>query len=98
MERLTKKEQAEVDEMINAITSADRRLAAGKIKPSEHEEIIRGIRERQNLMRIRKTNSLTTPIAELTQEEYNRAYTNGYQSGFNEGLRIRLTGRTNGNP
>jgi flagellar biosynthesis/type III secretory pathway protein FliH len=98
MDRLTKNERMEVDEMLKAITSAERRLAAGDIKPSEHEAIIRSIRERQNLMRIRKINSLTTPIAELSQEEYNRAYSAGYQSGFNEGLRIRLTRRTTGIP
>jgi tRNA pseudouridine-54 N-methylase len=96
MDALTKKEREALSEMLKAIETADRKLAAGEIRSSEHEALIRSIRERQNLMRIRKNGSLTTPVTELSQEEHDRVYAAGYESGFTEGLRIQLMRRISG--
>lgn len=92
MDKLTKKERMMVTEMLKSIESADRKLAAGKIKASEHDSIIRGVREREFLVKAIKRNSLSDPEVErLSQDEYNNAYAAGYRNGFTEGLRKRLT-------
>jgi hypothetical protein len=96
MSDLTKKDRATLNGMLKAVDTANVKLAAGEIKSSEHEALIRGVREHQELMRIRKIGSLTTPVVELKQRERNRVYAAGYENGFTDGLRMQLMRRTAG--